>query len=311
MKVYYSLDEVPFIGNAVLTIGNFDGVHLGHAHILKSLVEQESDGLQSMVVTMWPHPRKVLNPELEGLRFLTSIEEKINLLSDIGIDHLLIIPFTKAFSEITALSFVQDILHDKIGVKKIVLGYDHCFGKNREGGLAFLSKYVHVFKYELQEIPKQEVDSLAVSSSQIRHFLESGQLADAKALLGRNYSLSGLVVKGNQLGRTIGFPTANIFLSFEEKLIPKNGVYAVRVHIGEGLYKGMMNIGYRPTVSGNSLSLEVNIFDFSQDIYGQTISVEFVHYLREEQKFGSLEALKDQLQTDKQNTHTLFEENQF
>ena len=311
MKVYHSLDEVPFIGNAVLTIGNFDGVHVGHAHILKSLVDQEVDGLQSMVVTMWPHPRKVLNPELEGLRFLTSIEEKINLLSDIGIDHLLIIPFTKAFSELTALFFVQEILHNKIGVKKIVLGYDHCFGKNREGGLAFLSKYTQVFKYELQEIPKQEVDSLAVSSSKIRHFLESGQLSEAKALLGRNYSLSGLVVEGNKLGRTIGFPTANIFVSFEEKLIPKNGVYAVRVNVANEVYKGMMNIGYRPTVSGNSLSLEVNIFDFNQDIYGQTISVEFVHYLREEQKFNSLEALKNQLQADKENTYMLFQKTQF
>ena len=305
MKVYYSIDEVPFIGNAVLTIGNFDGVHLGHSHILNSLVEQESGGLQSMVVTMWPHPRKVLNPEVQSLRFLTSIEEKIALLDQIGIDHLLIIPFTKAFSELTALSFVQDILHDKIGVRKIVLGYDHCFGKNREGGLAFLSKYTHVFKYELQEIPKQEVDKLAVSSSQIRHFLESGQLSEAKALLGRNYSLSGLVIEGNKLGRTIGFPTANISLSFEEKQIPKHGVYGVQVQLGQESYKGMMNIGFRPTVPGNSISLEVNIFDFNQDIYGQTISVEFVHYLREEQKFSSLEALKNQLQNDKKNAKLL------
>ena len=305
MKVYYSIDEVPFVGNAVLTIGNFDGVHLGHVHILESLVAQESDGLQSMVVTMWPHPRKVLNPELEGLRFLTSIEEKIHLLQVIGIDHLLIIPFTKAFAELTAFDFVKDILHDRIGVKKIVLGYDHCFGKNREGDLAFLSKYTQVFNYQLQEIPKQEVDSLAVSSSQIRHFLESGKLLEAKALLGRNYSLSGLVVEGNKLGRTIGYPTANLSLLVEEKLIPKNGVYAVRVNVGEGWYKGMMNIGYRPTVGGSSVSLEVHIFDFSQDIYGQTISVEFVHYLREEQKFGSLEALKGQLQNDKKKAATL------
>jgi riboflavin kinase / FMN adenylyltransferase len=305
MQVYHNLEEVPFIGNAVLTIGNFDGVHLGHAHILKSLVDQEYDGLQSMVITMWPHPRKVLNPDLEGLRFLTSIEEKITLLKNIGIDHLLIIPFTKTFSELTALSFVQNILHDKIGVKKIVLGYDHCFGKNREGDLTFLSNYTHIFKYKLQEIPKQEVDSLAISSSEIRKYLESGQLSEAKALLGRNYSLSGLVVEGNKLGRTIGFPTANISLLFEEKLIPKNGVYAVFVHIGEKQFKGMMNIGYRPTVLGNSLSIEVNIFDFSQDIYGQTISIEFVHYLREEQKFSSLEALKKQLQTDKKNATTI------
>lgn len=305
MKVYYSIDEVSFVGNAVLTIGNFDGVHLGHVHILESLVAQESDGFQSMVVTMWPHPRKVLNPELEGLRFLTSIEEKIHLLQVIGIDHLLIIPFTKAFAELTAFDFVKDILHDRIGVKKIVLGYDHCFGKNREGDLAFLSKYTQVFNYQLQEIPKQEVDSLAVSSSQIRHFLESGKLLEAKALLGRNYSLSGLVVEGNKLGRTIGYPTANLSLLVEEKLIPKNGVYAVRVNVGEGWYKGMMNIGYRPTVGGSSVSLEVHIFDFSQDIYGQTISVEFVHYLREEQKFGSLEALKGQLQNDKKKAATL------
>lgn len=305
MQVYHSVEEVPFIGNAVVTIGNFDGVHLGHAHILESLVQQETNGLQSMVVTMWPHPRKVLHPDAQALRFLTSIEEKVELLHQIGIDHLLIIPFTQAFSELSAYSFVKDILHDKIGVKKIVLGYDHRFGKNREGGLDFLSQHSAEFRFELQEIPKQEVDSLAVSSSKIRQNLETGKLEEAKALLGRNYSLSGLVVEGNKLGRTIGFPTANLSPSFREKLIPKNGVYAVFVHIGQEQFKGMMNIGFRPTVAGSTLSLEVNIFDFNQDIYGQTISVEFVHYLREEQKFPSVEALKNQLQTDKKDVATL------
>ncbi len=305
MRVYNSIEEVPFIGNAVVTIGNFDGVHLGHAHILKSLVRQESEGFQSMVITMWPHPRKVLNPDAKDLRFLTTIEEKITLLREIGIDHLLIIPFTPAFSEQTALSFLQDILITKIGAKRIVLGYDNRFGKNREGGIDFLSKYTSTFGFELEEISKQEVDSLAVSSSQIRQDLETGQLEDAKNLLGRNYSLSGKVVEGKKLGRTIGFPTANILILNEEKLIPKNGVYAVLVYVENATFKGMMNIGFRPTVAGTSLSLEVHIFDFSQDIYGQTISVEFVHYLREEQKFASIDALKDQIHLDKRASLSL------
>lgn len=299
MKVYHNIDEVPYIGNAIVTIGNFDGVHLGHAQILKSLASTKAEGLQSMVITMWPHPRKILHPESFGLRSLTSMDEKIALIRSIGIDHLLIVPFTLDFAKLTAKQFLEDILIAKIGIKKVVLGYDNRFGKDREGGLDFLAKNSLMLGFEVEEISKQEVESLAISSSQIRHCLLEGKLAEARSLLGRHYSVEGTVKEGNKLGRTIGFPTANISVAFDEKLIPKNGVYAVWTYIGQAQFKGMMNIGYRPTIDGHTLVLEVNIFDFDQNIYGQTISIEFVHYLREEQKFASLEALKAQLQIDK------------
>jgi len=298
MQVYHSLNEVPYIGNAVVTIGNFDGVHLGHAHILENLILHEPHGMQSMVITMWPHPRKVLHPETNDLRFLTSIDEKIELLRHIGIDHLLIIPFTASFAELTAEDFVKNILHDIIGVKKVVLGYDHRFGKNREGNLDYLATMAPTYGFELLEIPKQEVDNIAISSSQLREDILLGKVEYLKGSLGRHYSLTGTVVEGNKLGRTLGFPTANIALSFPEKLIPKNGAYAVVAHVGQETRQGMMNIGYRPTVEGNALTLEAHLFNFDKDIYGQTITVEFVQYLREEKKFESVEELKHQLYAD-------------
>lgn len=304
MNVYHHIEEVPYMGNAIATMGNFDGVHLGHAHILESLVAQQKFGFQSMVITFWPHPRKVLNESLE-MYFLTSPEEKIMLIQNIGIQHLLILPFTSAFAEMTAREFVKDILKDKIGVSRIVLGYDHRFGRNREGGIEFLSNISAEFGFELDEIPKKEVDQAGISSSLIRENLENGNVLEAKSLLGRFYSLSGVVIEGNKLGRTIGFPTANLSLIFAEKLIPKRGVYAVLVKVGNQKYGGMMNIGTRPTVSGQNLSLEVNIFELDEDLYGKIISVEFVQYLRQEQKFSSLDTLKGQLQNDKTEAITV------
>ena len=299
MQVYHSLDETPLIGNAAITIGNFDGVHLGHVQIFKNLVKEHIHGLQSMVMTFWPHPRTVLTGDTE-MRFLTSMQEKTELLKKIGIQHLLILPFTKEFSEILAGEFVEHILVEKIGVKKILLGYDHHFGKNREGNIHYLSKLSSQFKYQIEEIPRQEIDHLAISSSQIRRFLEEGKPESASHLLGRDYSLTGKVIEGNKLGRTIGFPTANLELTFPQKLIPKRGVYAVYTEVKGKEYKGMMNIGIRPTVNGLSLTLEVNIFNFSDFIYGETITVKFVKYLREEQKFPSIDVLKHQLDLDRQ-----------
>jgi len=300
MKVYRSLEEVPHIGNAIVTIGNFDGVHLGHVHVLENLLLHQGENLQSMVITMWPHPRKVLHPSAQELRFLTSIDEKIELLQNLGVDHLLIIPFTASFAQLSAEYFVKEILHDCVGVKKIVLGYDHRFGKNREGGLELLHRLAPMYGFELEEIPKQEVDNLAISSSKIREFLALGQMENVTALLGRRYAMSGKVVEGNKLGRTIGFPTANISLTFPEKLVPKNGVYAVLVKVAQNQYQGMMNIGYRPTISESALTLEVHIFEFEEDIYNQYITVFFVKYLRDEQKFDSVEDLKQQLYIDKE-----------
>ena len=298
MNIYNKIEEVPHLDRAVVTMGNFDGVHLGHVHVLESLVALHEKGFQSVVITFWPHPKKVLNDALQ-LRFLTSPTEKAHFIGQVGIQHLLVLPFTPALAEMTAEDFVQTILVDTIGVKKIVLGYDHRFGKNREGGLDFLAKVADKYEFDLREIPQKEVQELGISSSVIREDLEGGKPLEAARLLGRLYSLSGTVVEGKKLGRTIGFPTANIALDFTEKLIPKNGVYAVLVLVEGKRHKGMMNIGVRPTVSGTGLTLEVNIFDLNADLYGQTIVVEFVKYIREEQKFANIEALIAQLGKDK------------
>jgi riboflavin kinase/FMN adenylyltransferase len=301
------MKEVPFIGNVAITIGNFDGVHLGHVQIFRTLLSEHEKGLQSMVMTFWPHPRQVLTGKSD-MRFLTSMEEKTSLLRTLGIQHLLIVPFDRSFAEIHAEDFIKNILIERIGVRKIFLGYDHHFGKNREGNIAFLKQFAPTYGFEVQEIPRQTIDHLAISSTLIRKYLEEGVPEAAHTLLGRNYSLSGVVVEGKKLGRTIGFPTANIEIPFKEKLIPKQGVYAIFVHVNGKKHKGMMNIGYRPTLDGHTLSLEAHIFDFSEPIYGQTISIEFVHYLREEQKFSSLDALKMQLQMDKQTSFLILHE---
>ena len=282
-----------------MTIGNFDGVHLGHKHVLESLVNQSQSGFKSVVITFWPHPRRILNPEFANLKFLTSIIEKTELLQNIGIEYLIILPFDLQMGEMTAHEFVQKILIEGVRAKKVILGYDHRFGKDRAGGLDFLQQNNTKFNLILEEIPQKEVDNIGISSSKIKSFLMEGKISDANLLLGRNYSISGKVVEGKRLGRTIGFPTANIELEFEEKLLPGVGVYAVRILYDSRYFKGMMNIGYRPTVSGNNLSLEVHIFDFSEDIYGKFISIEFVEFIREESKFASLEELKLQLYRDK------------
>lgn len=298
MQVYHSLHQITYIGNVVVTIGNFDGVHLGHVKLLSSLLNEHRNGLESMVVTFWPHPRTILEPISNDLKFLCSVSEKAQLLKQIGIKHLLIVPFTLDFSEVSAYDFLKSILVDRVGIKKVVLGYDNHFGKGREGNVVFLKKFANQFGYEVQEIPKQEVDHLAISSSQIRKDLLVGHLKEAEVLLGRPYSISGWVVEGNKLGRTIGFPTANLRLDFDGKLVPRSGVYAVKAIHGHTRYSAVMNIGYRPTVGGNTLSLEVHIFDFVETIYGDLLTVEFIAYIRPEQKFASLGDLKDQLFVD-------------
>ena len=298
MKVYYSLDQFPVLKKTIVTIGNFDGVHLGHIHVLESLVNQYTDEFESVVITFWPHPRKVLDPNSFTLQFLTSIEEKITLIERIGISHLLILPFNIEMGEMSANEFVEQILIKSVGSKKIVLGYDHRFGKDRVGGLDFLLQNNSKYNLILEEIPVKEVENIEISSSKIKTFLKSGKISEANSLLGRNYSVTGRVGEGKKLGRTIGFPTANIQLDFPEKLVPGIGVYAVKIHIDNEIYKGMMNIGHRPTISGDHLTLEVNIFEFNRDIYGEKLSIEFVEFLRNEQKFASLDLLKLQLNQD-------------
>lgn len=300
MKVYYNLADFKALKNAVVTSGTFDGVHLGHQKILQILRETaKKTGGESVVLTFWPHPRVVVSKDSQDLKLLSTIDEKIELLESQGVDHLLVIPFTREFSELSSEEYVKDILLKKIGTKKLVIGYDHRFGRNREGGFDYLKANSELFGIEIEEIPRQEIEKLTISSTKIRQSLLSGEVSSANELLGRKYSFTGIVVKGRQLGRTIGFPTANVQVSQFYKLIPANGVYAVRTFFRNQRHNGMMNIGTRPTVDGIGRTQEVNIFDFDDDIYGETVTVEIVDYIRPEQKFNGLDELKAQILADK------------
>ncbi|PLK43775.1 bifunctional riboflavin kinase/FAD synthetase [Emticicia sp. TH156] len=301
MKVYYNLSDFTPLANAVVTSGTFDGVHLGHQKILQILRESTAaSGGESVVLTFWPHPRMVVSQDSQGLKLLSTIDEKIELLEQQGVNHLLIVPFTREFSELSSEEYVQNILLDTIGTKKLVIGYDHRFGRNREGGFEYLEAHARRFGLELEEIPRQEIDNLVISSTQIRESLQNGQIKAANELLGRPYTFSGIVVKGRQLGRTIGFPTANVQVAESYKLIPANGVYAVKALVRGQWLNGIMNIGNRPTVDGIGRTQEVYILDFSDDIYGENITVELVDYIRPERKFNGLDELKSQITKDKE-----------
>lgn len=299
MKVYNNLSDFQRISNAVVTSGTFDGVHLGHQKILNRL--QETTKLhqgESVVLTFWPHPRMVVSKDSQNLKLLSTLDEKIALLTENGVHHLVVIPFTRAFSELSSADFIQQILIDKIGTSKLVIGYDHHFGRNREGSFEFLQQNAAVYGFAIEEIPRQEIDHLTVSSTQIRKALLEGNITIASELLGRNYTFSGLVVKGRQLGRTIGYPTANVQVSESYKLIPADGVYAVRVHLHGQSYGGVMSIGFRPTVNGEGRTQEIYIFDFNKDIYGEKMTVELVDFIRPELKFDSLQALVKAIEED-------------
>lgn len=302
MKIHNGIDNPINVPNAIVTIGTFDGVHIGHQQIIARLKEiAAAQQGQTVLITLYPHPRMVLFPDDNDLKLLSTQDEKIDLLRKYGIDHLVVIPFSKEFARNTSLEFVRDILVEKIGVKTLVIGYDHHFGRNREGSIEQLRELAPMFNFDVEEIPAQDIDSVNVSSTKIREALLLGDVETAKSYLGHPYSLQGTVVEGNKLGRTIGYPTANIEIGYKHKLIPADGVYAVHVQVAGATYGGMLNIGYRPTVSGTTRSIEVNIFDFDQDIYNQPIKLEFEARLRNEQKFNGLDALKAQLATDKIN----------
>lgn len=308
LKVYYNLQEFKPLENAVVTIGTFDGVHVGHQKILFRLTEiANSTQGESVVMTFWPHPRMVVSPDSHDLKLLSTIDEKIQLLENQGIQHLIIVPFTREFSELSAEEYVQKILIGRIGTKRLVIGYDHRFGRNREGGFDYLSDNKRRFGIEIEEISRQEIEHLTISSTKIRNSLIEGKIKVANELLGRNYSFQGLVVKGRQLGRTIGFPTANVHLAENYKLTPSNGVYAVRIFVRGSWYKGIMNIGNRPTVEGIGITREVNIFDFDDDIYGEDVVVEILDFIRKETKFNGLEELKAQIKADVAYCKTLLE----
>lgn len=301
MIVSHGIQEFQKLENAVVTSGTFDGVHLGHQKILKRLKEvADQNGGESVVITFYPHPRSVIASEAQTVKLLSTLEEKIALLEQNGVNHLLIIPFTREFSELTSEEFIQKILIDSIGTKKLVIGYDHRFGRNREGGFEYLEKNAGKYGFKIEEISRQDIENVGVSSSKIRKALSEGDVRTAEHFLGRKYAISGLVVKGKQLGRTIGFPTANVQVREIAKLIPADGVYAVKVIYNEQSFGGMLNIGNRPTVDGTFQTIEVNIFDFNQDIYGENLTIEFVQKVRNEQKFNGLEALKEQINRDKE-----------
>lgn len=301
MEVIRDITDFPQLSHAVVTSGTFDGVHVGHQKILRRLLQraQEQNG-QSVVITYWPHPRLVLFPEDNDLKLLNTIEERIEYLRSYGIDYLLIIPFTKEFSRTTSRSFITDILVRAINTKLLVIGYDHRFGKNREGSFEHLKARSAQYGFEVEEIPREDVDDVGVSSTKIRKALEHGDIETANRYLGRPYTLTSVVERGQQLGRTIGFPTANLALPPAHKLVPANGVYAVWAKVGSERYPAMMNIGVRPTLSGNHLTLEVHLHNFSGDLYGQHVTVEFVEQLRKERKFQGLASLQAQLALDKE-----------
>jgi riboflavin kinase/FMN adenylyltransferase len=301
MIIHHGIDDLPLIKNAVVTSGTFDGVHLGHRQILKRLqqIAQQSSG-ESVVLTFWPHPRLVLYPEDgDDLKLLNTFDEKAILLADSGIDHLIRIPFTKEFSQLSSQDFIQQILIDKLNTKKLVIGYDHKFGRNREGSFEHLKANAHQYGFDIEEIPRQDIEEIGISSTLIRNSLLEGKVEVSNQYLSSSYTLTGEVIEGDKLGRTIGFPTANISVANPHKLIPAIGVYAVKVLVNNRVFKAMLNIGYRPTVDGSKKTIETHLFDFKQEIYGQSITIQFVKRIRDEFKFSSKEALKEQLTKDK------------
>ncbi len=301
MKVFHSIDSISQINNPVLTIGTFDGVHLGHQKILKKLVEQAKNiNGESVLLTFYPHPRMVLYPENHGLQLIQTQEEKLASLEKTGLDNVVILPFSKEFSRISAWDFVRDILINAFNIHTLVIGYDHQFGKNREGNINYLKDMSHSFDFNLVEISAKEINDVNISSTKIRKSLQNGKIEVASSFLGRPFLISGTVVKGDGLGKTIGYPTANIDINDDTKLIPQNGVYGVEVQGLSDKYFGLMNIGIRPSIQKkkNELRIEVYIFNMNKDIYEKRLKICLIKKIRSEMKFDSLELLKKQITND-------------
>lgn len=307
MKIYNHFSEFKKLNNAVATIGTFDGVHFGHQKIIRRLCElARTSGGESVILTFFPHPRLIIDPENQDLKMINTINEKAEILASLGVDHLIITPFTRDFSNLSPQEYIEHILVETIGIKQLIVGYDHRFGKDRKGDLRDLEQFSKSYGFKIEEIPEQDINDVAVSSTKIREALLSGKVALAAEYLGYHFSISGRVIKGDKIGRTIGFPTANIFVEETYKLIPSDGIYAVTVEMNSETFKGMAYIGQRPTINGMTRNIEVNIFDFSQEIYGQDVKMNFLQFLREDVKFTGLEALKEQLHRDKQATLAYF-----
>ena len=307
MRVYKDLTTLPDFNNTIITIGSFDGVHTGHQHIITRLKElSDENKSETVVLTFHPHPRSVVYPKDKTLRLLSSIEEKIELFETYGIDHLVIVPFTIEFSQISPLEYIQDFLVKQFSPSCIVIGYDHRFGLNRAGNIDLLRMHKPDYGYNVIEIPKQDIEEITISSTKIRTALSEGNLEMANLLLNHSYRLSGTVVKGKQLGTELGYPTANLSVEEPLKLIPKDGIYACKIDIGQQCYEGMLYIGEIPTIETAKKTIEVNIFDFDEDIYGQRISIQVLKFLREDEKFDNLESLKVQLAKDKIDSQAYF-----
>jgi riboflavin kinase/FMN adenylyltransferase len=324
MKVYSDIDNLPSFKNAVLTIGTFDGVHMGHRQIVAKMKE-EAIAVQgeTVIITFHPHPRKVVSSVFTGVRLINTLEEKLEILSTLSIDHVVIVPFTDAFANQPAEDYIKNFLVDKFHPHTIIIGYDHRFGKERKGDYLLLEEKAPVYNYRIKEIPKHVLNEIAISSTKIREAVINGRIEVADKLLGYNFFFSGTVVHGDKLGRKLGYPTANLKIENEEKIIPGNGIYAVYASVinsqsvvgsrqstvgnqelrtNDQLLKGMMSIGFRPTVDGKKRVIEVNLFDFDKEIYDQTLKVYVKKYLREEVKFNSLEDLVKQIDKDKEES---------
>jgi riboflavin kinase / FMN adenylyltransferase len=308
MQVHYDIENLPVFKNAVITIGTFDGVHMGHRQIINKLnAHAQAINGETVIVTFHPHPRKVVSSPILGIRLINTMDEKIELLTALGINHLVVVPFTDAFANQSADEYVKNFLVEKFKPHTIIIGYDHRFGRDRLGDYRLLERKAKEFSYELKEIPKHILDDISISSTNIREAILHNDISTAHKLLGYEFFFSGVVVHGDKLGRKLGYPTANLQVTDPEKITPGNGIYAVYVQTqgSSQKLKGMMSIGFRPTVDGKKRVIEVNIFDFDKEIYGETIKVFVKKYLRDEIKFDSLDALVKQIDNDKVQSLTV------
>ncbi|MFT4093726.1 MAG: bifunctional riboflavin kinase/FAD synthetase [Niabella sp.] len=306
MKIHFDINHLPEFKNAVITIGTFDGVHEGHRKIISQLVETAAAaGGEAIIITFDPHPRKVVSSSILGIRLINTLDEKTELLATLGVDHVVVTPFTEVFAHQEPEDYLKDFLIDKFHPHTIIIGYDHRFGKNRQGDYKLLEVRQRMYQYDLKEIPKHILDDVAISSTRIRESILKGDTKTTNRLLGYTFFFEGQVVHGDKLGRTLGYPTANLKVTDEEKMLPGDGIYAVYASLKDidgsygPLIKGMMSAGFRPTVDGSKRVIEVNLFDFSEEIYGRTLRVYVKQFLRKEEKFDSLEALVKKIDNDK------------
>lgn len=307
LKIFNSIKSFNATKPTIVTIGTFDGVHLGHQKIVAQITKNaHALNCESLVLTFFPHPRMVLQESTE-MKQLNTLNEKIALLDNLGIDNLVVHPFDKEFSRLTAEEFVKKVLVDVFKIKKIIIGHDHRFGRNRTATIDDLINFGETYGFEVEQISAEEINEVSISSTKIRNALLEGNIELATNYLGYDYSLTGIIFKGKQLGRTIGYPTANITIEEDYKLIPNNGVYIAKSVLNDKTVFGMMNIGTRPTVDGTKQTIEINFFDFKQDLYGQKITISLLHRMRSEQKFESIDALKNQLGKDKKTALAFIE----